>query len=343
MKKKLEAELISIAHRILQLKHKEDVRELHHETQKLYEKLSVLLFVEENFSEVKPTIGIHEIEAKLEKAFDFDEKIVVAEIKEEDEELVVESKIETEPAQTVSKKDQAKTPKNTVDPVPSETIDTKEPAKEIIAEQPKVEAEIETPILETPIIEIPKPEKKQISFDDILGGIPADPIFERVSDIKKSEETKVAQEISKIIEDKIEDTTSHEVHIETVFSDVHEGKDVVFEKPAPEIHIETVFVDVNEGKDIIFDKADPKPTANLNDKLNKGINIGLNDRIAFEKNLFGGSSEDFNRVVSQLSTFDTFEDAKNFIDELVKPDYNEWKGKDEFAERFMEFVENKFL
>ena len=56
MRKKLEAELISIAHRILKMKHKDDVRELHHETQKLYEKLSVLLFVEENFDEVKPTI-----------------------------------------------------------------------------------------------------------------------------------------------------------------------------------------------------------------------------------------------------------------------------------------------
>lgn len=52
MKKKLEAELISIAHKILKLKNKEDVRELHHQTQRLYEKLSVLLFVEENFGDI---------------------------------------------------------------------------------------------------------------------------------------------------------------------------------------------------------------------------------------------------------------------------------------------------
>ena len=58
MKKKLEADLISIAHRILKLKNKSELAQLHQETQKLYEKLSVLKFVEENFSDVKPTIGL---------------------------------------------------------------------------------------------------------------------------------------------------------------------------------------------------------------------------------------------------------------------------------------------
>jgi hypothetical protein len=319
MRKKLEAELISIAHRILQLKHKDDVRELHHETQKLYEKLSVLLFVEENFSDVKPTIGIHEIEQKLEKAFDFDEKIVVAELKEEEEEgeSVVSSKAAIDPSETI-------------------TEEKAEPAEEIIAEEPKTEIEMpkaeevieepkETiaekpkPETKTPIIEIPKPDKKQISFDEILGGFQPDPIFERVSDVKKTEETKMPVEVSKIDDEKIE------------------------EKNTTNVTLETAFLDIKEPKDVFFEKADPKPAANLNDKLNKGINIGLNDRIAFEKNLFGGSSADFNRVVSQLSTFDTLEDAKNFIEEMVKPDYNDWKGKDEFAARFMEFVENKFV
>jgi hypothetical protein len=58
--------------------------------------------------------------------------------------------------------------------------------------------------------------------------------------------------------------------------------------------------------------------------------------------LFANSSEDYNRVLSQLMTFDTFEDAQNFIDNMVKPDYNNWQGKEEYAERFMEIVEKKF-
>jgi hypothetical protein len=58
--------------------------------------------------------------------------------------------------------------------------------------------------------------------------------------------------------------------------------------------------------------------------------------------LFANSSEDYNRVLSQLMTFDTFQEAKDFIENMVKPDYNNWEGKDEYAQRFMEIVEKKF-
>jgi hypothetical protein len=80
----------------------------------------------------------------------------------------------------------------------------------------------------------------------------------------------------------------------------------------------------------------------LNDTLNKGINIGLNDRIAFEKKLFGGNSDDFNRVLSQLNSFDSFEEAKDFIQDFVKPDYNNWEGNEEFETRFLDILEKKF-
>ena len=57
MKKKLESELISIAHRILKLKGKEDVLKMHKAVEELYEKLSVLKFAHENFDGDIPTIG----------------------------------------------------------------------------------------------------------------------------------------------------------------------------------------------------------------------------------------------------------------------------------------------
>lgn len=57
MKKKLESELISIAHRILKLKGKEDIDKLHKEVAELYEKLTVLKFAQHNFEDVLPTIG----------------------------------------------------------------------------------------------------------------------------------------------------------------------------------------------------------------------------------------------------------------------------------------------
>jgi hypothetical protein len=80
----------------------------------------------------------------------------------------------------------------------------------------------------------------------------------------------------------------------------------------------------------------------LNDTFGKVITLGLNDRIAFEKNLFGGSGEDLNRVVSQLNTMNSYSEAKDFIEDLVKPDYNNWKGKEEYEERFMALVEKRF-
>ena len=92
-----------------------------------------------------------------------------------------------------------------------------------------------------------------------------------------------------------------------------------------------------------FEKVSQVPKiSSLNDRLNKAITFGLNDRIGFEKKLFGGSSDDFNRVVSQLNTFDSFEEAKAFVDDFVKPDYNNWEGAEEFETRFMEIVEKKF-
>lgn len=84
-------------------------------------------------------------------------------------------------------------------------------------------------------------------------------------------------------------------------------------------------------------------TRSLNDKLNgKEIKVDLNNRLAFVKHLFNGSTEDYNRVLSQLSTIDTEERSIAFIDNMVKPDYNNWEGKEEYAERFMDLIERRF-
>lgn len=81
----------------------------------------------------------------------------------------------------------------------------------------------------------------------------------------------------------------------------------------------------------------------LNDKLNgKEIKVDLNNRLAFVKYLFNGSTEDYNRVLSQLSTIDTEERSVSFIENMVKPDYNNWEGKEEYAERFMGLIERRF-
>ncbi|MEO0045678.1 MAG: hypothetical protein RL705_869, partial [Bacteroidota bacterium] len=65
MKKRLEAELISIAHRILKLKNKSEVDQLYLETQKLYETLAVLKFYGDNYDQVKATVATEDLEEKL--------------------------------------------------------------------------------------------------------------------------------------------------------------------------------------------------------------------------------------------------------------------------------------
>src|SRR5690606_15876765 len=89
------------------------------------------------------------------------------------------------------------------------------------------------------------------------------------------------------------------------------------------------------------DKDENKPRS-LNDRLKKGINIGLNERLAFIRHLFEGKTADYNRVISQLNSFDSVTEAKKFIQLVVKPDYKNWVGKAEYEKKFLELVENKF-
>ncbi len=89
-------------------------------------------------------------------------------------------------------------------------------------------------------------------------------------------------------------------------------------------------------------KQEKEKPRSLNDRLKKGINIGLNERLSFIKHLFDGHTNDYNRVISQLNTFDNLGDAHKFIQQVVKPDYKDWVGKEEYEERFMSLVENKF-
>jgi hypothetical protein len=92
-----------------------------------------------------------------------------------------------------------------------------------------------------------------------------------------------------------------------------------------------------------------KPTNNdvekprsLNEALSRGINIGLNDRLAFIKHLFDGKTEDYTRVLSQINTQPTFEDAEDFIKGKVKPSYNYWLDKEDYSRRFMKIIEKSF-
>ena len=382
MKKKLEAELISIAHRILKLKNKSELVQLHQESQKLYEKLSVLLFVEENFAGSQPTIGKSQAYEVLETAFeeeiqeenvaDVAENVaskedVLQEIREEEtveesepeKEEVAEVEAEKETEEVVSEEndseEETKDEENTeeekivvgqielseedLDEEEEPTVfESDEPTLEEIAEA--VDQEVEPKVEEIASLETEESKKEG---DDFM------PAFELAFD-KKEEETveEVAKEsghqiiFEDFLGDDYKDLEFVKAEIEKKHEHDHEEENKAEVKPEEEevkvqesVQNETP----KEEEKVEAPREEPKPYV---EKVTKGITIGLNDRVGFVNHLFGGSNEDFNRVLSQLNTFDTFQDAKNFIEDLVKPDYNEWKGKEDFEERFLEVVENKF-
>jgi len=92
----------------------------------------------------------------------------------------------------------------------------------------------------------------------------------------------------------------------------------------------------------IFAPAQSAEKKSLNDRLAGNVlKFGLNDRIGFVKDLFDGSQEDFNRVVSQLNTLGNLDEAMEFIETQISREYS-WDQKEETAARFIAAVEQKF-
>ena len=287
MKKILEAELISLAHRVLKLKNRSETIQLQQETQKLYEQLTMLRFFEEN------------------------EQRLNGEIQEEAYIAAVES-------HTIHAEKETATTLETV----VEVEKTPEPVlEEVIAEEPMVQAEEE--ILENE--ELIEQEEVQTQEEEIIA--------------EKEE-----------IEEKPVVTPQEEVQYQDMFAADFEELDFVkVEDIAPEtiaasgLLFDSVEVNPEQPKtETVAQPEAEKAPKSINDKFNKGINIGLNDRIAFEKRLFNGSADDFNRVLSQLNTLDSYQEVHSFINDFVKPDYNNWNGLEEYETRFLEIVEKKF-
>ena len=248
MKKKIESELISIAHRILKLKGKEDVIKMHADVAKLYEQLTILKFAQENFEDDMPTIGNDSsFFDMLDTAFNnkFSDTIEV-----EDKIYINLDEVEED---------------DIMEPV-------MEKIKDMVAQMPQ-ETVVVDEIFEN---KIPKKARLKSDFEEITADYAEIPEFEPIEEAEKRE-----QEKTKLT---------------------------------------------------------------LNDKLKgKSLQIGLNDKIAFIKHLFDGKNEDYDRVVSQLNTTNSFEDAKRLIENVVKPDYNNWEGKEELENRFLEILEGKFI
>lgn len=265
MKKKIAADLTSLAHRVLQLQPKEDIIELQAIAKELYEKLTILVFTEKHFSDIQPKAGNAEIESRLSSAFTEAQKDV--------DSITVD--VEKVMGGAQEEAQEAFTNHDLSDLFMPLDDDTREEIElPGIATISKMIQEMPDELPETSAkISIPDPKRyTKNDLEEITADFQTMPIFERK---------------------------------------------------------------VNDAK------SDEKPIS-LNDRLHKGLKFGMNDRLGFIKHLFNGSDQDFNRVISQLNTRSTFTDAQNFINSMVKPDYNNWEGKETYANRFMELVEKNY-
>lgn len=312
MKKRLESELISIAHRILKLKNKSEVDQLYLETRKLYETLAVLKFYGDNYEQVKSEVSQEELEEKLTAEEITQEEVkvipaeeVVVEVQEVEEAIEEEDEVADEENIDVEEEDENE----------DDSEETEEDEEDEDEEDENEEDEDDS-------------EEDEEDEEEFENAIHFEPMFELEDTFEKEE---------------VEDEELFEPETKTVESNKIESRQISFEDLLGESFNEPEFVKPNDVvippslKEVIEEKP-----LSLNDQHSKAINIGMNDRIAFVKHLFDDSTEDYNRVLSQLNSFTTKEEAVDFIEEIIKPDYENWVGSEEYAERFMEIVKNKF-
>lgn len=168
---------------------------------------------------------------------------------------------------------------------------------------------------------------------------------------------KIEKEVSNIEETRSVDTSTTKELEQEVKTEEVKNEDIFEPKfDAVKIDIESLRSDQISSKEefrdaisadktsTLFDDVERKGSEkkSLNDSLVKNtIQVGLNDRIAFVNHLFNFNQQDFNRVLSQLNTFKGEREAKDFIYNNVKPDYN-WEGKEEYEERLITLIERKF-
>ena len=199
--------------------------------------------------------------------------------------------------------------------------------KETVPAAPAPESE--TPVASAPTTPaIPEEDDNQLSLVDVA------------EEIEKEEAAKAAQSLPEEVEEiEAEEPVLKSREDRTVF----QLDEAVEPAPAaPEPPVEDIAEPVMVKSESVAEKAQSTEKKSLNDRLAGGaLKFGLNDRIGFVKDLFDGSAEDFNRVVSQLNTLGSLSEAQDFLNTHIAPEYG-WADNEETAERFMAAVEQRF-
>ena len=81
---------------------------------------------------------------------------------------------------------------------------------------------------------------------------------------------------------------------------------------------------------------------NINDQFSKKLIVDNNERLAFIKHLFDGDTNNYERVLNQTLTLGSWPEVSNLITSKVKIEYNNWKGKEDIADRFLTVLQKSF-
>ena len=299
MKKTIKAELVSLAHKVLQLRDTADYTAMLAHARDLNEKLTVLAYAEKLENSGKPTIGLRAVEDDL-RLLPKSETTETTETSAIENEIVVAPSIPAAPLEEITPEPDTETKKRT----PAEILSD----NQALYSQAKGNEE-----------DHHRPDGTQYNEEEPVH----EPVIEKIKDMWP-EMTPEAADMDKVIEAIIPQTPGI-------------GKNDSFE-----IGNEFAQMPIFEAKEAVVQEAEAT-TKNLNDKLKSGtFKIGLNDKLSFIKHLFNGSAQDYNRVLSQLETFVSASEAQTFISQMIKPDYENWEGKEVQEERFMEVVIGRY-
>ena len=130
-------------------------------------------------------------------------------------------------------------------------------------------------------------------------------------------------------------------------------KNMVTEMPEPETY-EKLFESVgtpptfmskkNESirNNLDTEKEISNDKKNINDQFSKKLSVDNNERLAFIKHLFDGDRNNYERVLNQTLTLGSWSEVSNLISSKVKIEYNNWKGKEDIADRFLTVLQKSF-
>ena len=167
-------------------------------------------------------------------------------------------------------------------------------------------------------------EKQQSQLSEVLKSFSGD----QEKDIVKGEEFEVAP-MMETIKNMVTEMPEPEAY-EKLFETFEETPS--FEPKKKENSVELSKQDVETIPEI----------KNINDHFAKALRIDLYDRLAFVKNLFEGDTASYEKVLSQIVTFDSWEEVFNFIDAQVKTEYDNWNKNEEIADRFLAILHKNF-